>query len=425
MAMFIIVAMLYIMAMLETSMAIHGSRSGAEFQHLLAGSMRRAGWPVVSRPRAPSGDLQPDLVVDAGNKKYVVELKSSAEGRRDRLVPLMSQAILEAQAAARQFPEAVVPVAVVAAARVPDSVAEQVKEFAQRYAADVGVGVIDLEGLRSFSGYGLEALNAERLASRQASFSRRPVPSVNLFSDLNQWMLKILLAANVPETLLSAPRGRFQNASQLAQAAGVAVMSASRLVRQLSEEGFLADRRSGLLIVQVEELMQRWSSAIQGRAREIPARWIFPGSSDQLAAAVRSYIARMDVKTSRIRNSRAGRPAEAAPRLCVGLFAAADILGCGFVQGVAPHIYLDRRDTDALRQLGLSIEDAERRPDIYLRIPKHAEAIFRAVVRREGVPVSDILQVWLDVSSHPVRGKEQAAQIWRRVLAPCFQGSRK
>jgi hypothetical protein len=25
------------------------------------------------------------------------------------------------------------------------------------------------------------------------------------------------------------------------------------------------------------------------------------------------------------------------------------------------------------------------------------------------------------VSNHPVRGKEQAAQIWKRVLSPCFQ----
>jgi hypothetical protein len=37
------------------------------------------------------------------------------------------------------------------------------------------------------------------------------------------------------------------------------------------------------------------------------------------------------------------------------------------------------------------------------------------------VPSSDILQVWLDVSQHPSRGKEQADLIWRRVLAPAFE----
>jgi hypothetical protein len=39
-------------------------------------------------------------------------------------------------------------------------------------------------------------------------------------------------------------------------------------------------------------------------------------------------------------------------------------------------------------------------------------------VNREGLPVSDILQVWLDVADHPSRGGAQAHEIWRRVLAP-------
>jgi hypothetical protein len=42
----------------------------------------------------------------------------------------------------------------------------------------------------------------------------------------------------------------------------------------------------------------------------------------------------------------------------------------------------------------------------------------RPVVRHHGVPVPDIVQVWLDVSNHASRGKEQAEQIWKRVLAP-------
>jgi len=47
--------------------------------------------------------------------------------------------------------------------------------------------------------------------------------------------------------------------------------------------------------------------------------------------------------------------------------------------------------------------------------------VFRGVVRHEGVAVSDIFQVWLDASNHPTRGKEQADQIWKRVLAPSIQ----
>ena len=51
-------------------------------------------------------------------------------------------------------------------------------------------------------------------------------------------MLKVLLAPEVPEELLSAPREQYRNASQLAEAAQVSVMSAFRFVQQLQVEGY-------------------------------------------------------------------------------------------------------------------------------------------------------------------------------------------
>lgn len=45
------------------------------------------------------------------------------------------------------------------------------------------------------------------------------------------------------------------------------------------------------------------------------------------------------------------------------------------------------------------------------------------IVQKDSVPVSDILQVWLDVSQHPARGKEQADLIWRKILSPAFESS--
>jgi hypothetical protein len=39
---------------------------------------------------------------------------------------------------------------------------------------------------------------------------------------------------------------------------------------------------------------------------------------------------------------------------------------------------------------------------------------------RNGVPVCDLLQVWLDVASEPSRGQEQADQLRRHLLQPLF-----
>jgi hypothetical protein len=98
--------------------------------------------------------------------------------------------------------------------------------------------------------------------------------------------------------------------------------------------------------------------------------------------------------------------------------AAADSLGFGFVRGAVPHVYLEEFDAVALNHLGLSARESEGLPDAYIRIPENKEAVFRSAVRHNGMLVSDILQVWLDVSNHPTRGTEQADEIWKRVVAP-------
>lgn len=420
-------ALLYPTAMLYTMAMVHGMASKIqdradprerEFESLLMDLFRRAGWRV--REQIPP-DGNADLIVDSGDKKFIVELKRSAEGRRDRLVPLLSQGILQAQAAARQFSESAVPVAVVASRHIPESVAEQVKQFALSHAPNVGIGVVDSEGFRLFEGFGLERFNSERSAPSRIGLPVQSESSSYLFSDLNQWMLKILIGANIPDSLLSVPRRQYRSGRQLAQAAGVSVMSVSRLLRQLSIDGFLDERKDLLRLVRIEELMRRWQAANVRRAREIPVRWIIPGGKDQLLSAVHSYSSRVDAKSPRSRKPLAGRLAQSPPQICVSLFAAADLLGFKFVHGVAPHLYIERLDADALKHLGLSVENAERRPDAYIRIPENKEAVFRPVVWHEGIPVADIIQIWLDVSNHPARGKDQAEQIWKRVLAPSIR----
>jgi hypothetical protein len=107
----------------------------------------------------------------------------------------------------------------------------------------------------------------------------------------------------------------------------------------------------------------------------------------------------------------------------LGLFEAAEALGIGFVHGVKPHLYLERFNAEILKELGLSGDVDEKEADLFVRIPGNRESVFRGVVRKDGVPVSDVLQVWLDVGQHPSRGKEQADLIWRKILSSAFESS--
>src|SRR5215470_14085964 len=386
--------------------------SEAHLGRIVASLFREEGWKVSEEPREKN--VAPDFLVLGHGKKFVVELKRASEGRKDRVIPLLSQAALEAVHYSRIMAGHPVPLAIVGANRIPNSIAEDAKQFMRERAPEVAVGVVDLEGLRLFAGHGLESLSSSR---RPQSELRAPnVRAPQLFSDLNQWMLKVLLAPRIPEAYLSAPRGRYQGASQLAEAAGVSVMSAFRFVEEFSKEGFLESGGGVLRLVRLRELLNRWVAASQRRILEIPMRWVLYRGKKALWNAVRSYQSDEAIAS-------ADQLSSSRPRLCLGLFEAAEALDIGFVHGVKPYLYLERLNAAVLKGLGLSGNAEEEEADLHVRIPGNRESAFRGVVPKDGVPVSDILQVWLDVSQHPSRGKEQAELIWRKILSPAFESS--
>ena len=197
-------------------------------------------------------------------------------------------------------------------------------------------------------------------------------------------------------------------------------MSASRLVNQLKGEGFLDKHSEKLQIVRTDELLQRWVAANRPMSQDIPAHWIIRKNVEQFLGSVARYAVESGRRLRPGSRPGSSQIVKTSPRLCVGVFAAADALGAGFVRGVPPHLYLERLDLDVLQKLGLSLEDSDRPADVFVRIPSNKEAVFRASVVRDDLPVSDILQVWLDTSASPARGREQADAIRRRMLKPLF-----
>lgn len=348
------------------------------------------GWKLTSRPRGGAYDA--DLLVRRGSVSYAVDLKVGSEGRGDRLVPLFSQAVIQSQRIQNRSAR---PLAVVCAPRISTAVAQQVLEFASKYLGDkVAVGVFDFQGLSMFRGPGLESLNAQ--SPRPQGAASPPREPRALFSDLNQWMLKVLLARELPEHLLSGPRGQYRNASQLAKAARVSVMSAFRFVDELREHGYLHESAASLQVVRREHLFARWQAASDRVPREWPMRFRLPGDSH---AQLRKTVS--------------------SGRACVALFAAADALKVGFVQGVSPYVYVERaHSADITTRKSLRPCVPGEQPDLIIRQAPAPRSIFRGMVTVDGMAASDVIQVWLDVAAHPSRGAEQAELIRRRVLEP-------
>ena len=368
---------------------------GRSAESLLAAMFEKAGWHLRPGPSDKSG---PDLVVRRKGLAYAVKIKAAAEGRSDRLVPLFAQAVLESARAAGQR---AAPLAIVAAPRISPRAAEQVMKFAGDYAPDAAAGVIDFEGLAMFRGPHLEEMNA-RGKALPVSVRRSVRDSGHVFSDLNQWMLKVLVAPELPDGLLSAPRGQYRNASQLARAANVSVMSAFRFVHQLQREGYLHESAPYLSLVRREDLLRRWQALSVRSVREVPMRFVLPG--DRQAQLRRMF---------------------GSGRACLALFAAADALRLGFVHGVPPYVYVQRiQPANLAAWKNLRACGSGEPPDVIVRQAPAPQSVFRGIVRPGGMPACDVLQVWVDVAAHPSRGGEQADLIQKRVLHRVIEGDR-
>jgi hypothetical protein len=211
----------------------------------------------------------------------------------------------------------------------------------------------------------------------------------------------VLLARYLPENLrlLQAPAVACQNASELAKAARVSLMSASRFVRLMKELGFLHEGGQPLRLVRADELLERWQASYSRPIKEVPARWVLGGQADAIPRALNAY----------------------GEFACLGLFAAADALGYGFVQGAPVHMLVQQVDAKRLRQMRLAPADPGHKADIILRVPSAPESVFRGMLVLDSLKVSDVLQVWLDVAQHPARGKQQADHLWKRVIDPMVQ----
>jgi hypothetical protein len=206
--------------------------AGHQARDLVKRAFEAAGWNAAVEPRR-ADRMRPDFLLSHGPYQYVAEVKAIPRGSSVPLEDSWSRACLQAQRYANNNAR---PLAIVVAPKISPKAFERLAMFADQYAPDVAMGVMDHLGLQMFRGPGLEALNREPQMASSQHDARRLV-SKNLFSNLNQWLLKVLLAPEIPERLMGAPRQDCRSASALAAAAECSVMSAHRFVDDLRREG--------------------------------------------------------------------------------------------------------------------------------------------------------------------------------------------
>lgn len=302
------------------------------------------------------------------------------------------------------------PMPILAAPSISEKMARELREYAAKHLPGVAWALLDGHGRTEFHNAPLQpgphapsVPPPEPLIARTARKEK-----VDPFTDLNRWMLKVLLAPLLEERFLSAPRQTLAHTLELAKAAEVSEPHAKRLVRRLRQLGFL-ETRPALHLVRIKELLDQWSANSRSAAGDdVPARLLLP-SRDARATLIQNI--RKTLGDDAARGPRGSRVA-------LGLFAAADLLGLGHVSGTATHLYVEGDDPEGWKRLGLVPTASQENAQFFIRRAAWPESLFRGAITRDGAPFTDALQTWLDVQNHPARGAEQAGLLATHALAP-------
>lgn len=378
---------------------------------------KASGWSV-SRPR--SGEHAPDLVIRRGKVVYAVEIKASpGRGRREILRALMADAILQSRAKSLDLHAR--PLAVLVVPSFSDKIVRELEDYVSRFANGSAFGIVDARGRLELHGNGLDeepdldsiakvrsVRRPEKVLHRQRG-SRSSIHDP--FSDLGQWMLKVLLSPKVRDRWLNAPRERAHGVADLARIARVSNATASNFLAGLEKDGYIVEAEGELRAARIPALLDAWRRAALRPVEEQPARLLLPASDPE--RRVRDLLAKRSKAFSRASQppsgiERAGLPGE---RACLALFSACHALGVGIVRGSPVHVYSEDLSDEFLAELGLQSVEHPAEAEVVVRRPRYCESVFRACVMVGDVPVADILQCFLDVSFHPARGSEQAAEI--------------
>ena len=407
-----------------------------------------------SKPR-----LKVDFVLSRGNRQYAVELKSSRQMHLS-FMHLFPRAILRLQAVNRVA--SLLSIVAVLVDRLESRDIKRLEEYMNLYAPDMGWLLLDRQRRGVFKDqeknqYAL--LNEEQIewvknlfsddyqfseaqkvllhknakrqndseyykSSARSTSSSSSYPSSSIlssisssslssskiklsFSDLEQWLIKVLLLSplDIAHQFWGGPKGYAENAFQLSKLAGVSQMSANLWAQAMEYSGYLKRiGRKNMIPLRIEALIEEWVGRYRFRDNRIyPFRSMF---------RVSNYDAFIGELFEEIRlNSEE-----------LGEFGITAHLACKLHEvkhssAKSIHIYCRGDIHNIARILKLVPSEEERKADLFLVEPKYPKSVFGGVLKKKELPVCDILQCYLDLYYLPDRGKEQAAIVYENIVS--------
>jgi len=341
-------------------------------------------WKARRRPRT-KGDFDLELSGPHG-AALQVNIKEARDTRPDTVEGALARAILQLQ---RLDIEGATLVVALTVPRIGSKTVERVRAFMAAHGPAMGWAVVAPD--RSFAIEIPSVAVSKRSIESHATTRTLPVSgSSALFTDLNCWLLKVLLLKDVGPELWGGPRGPLQTPMELMKAGAVSRITAYRFVRTFTEADYLRVTPTGMQIVRREALVRAWRGAAESAVvHAMPVRWML-GRPPRVEDV-------FDMGTM---------------RYAITGFEACRRLGMLHANSKRTEVYVPHVER-AMRRLDLA-PTSTGEADFHLLTS--TQSVDRGARLVDGAMVVDVLQAAIDVDRNAARGREQSDYIFHDVL---------
>lgn len=352
---------------------------------------RFLGKLTITQPREEYGA---DFVAQTPKGNFRVEVKST---RRRAIVDLkgrLATAVLQMQ---RYLGSDERPFILLHAPRIGGRAVVELDAFMHEHAPDYGWGVWDARGAVHLRVPQLD-IRIDQAGNETEAQVRETTHNKRAFTDLNRWLLKIMLLKDAPENMwLQAEQYRkaIESPAELQRVSQVSQAKAYQFARTFRDLGLLRWDRKQFGIIERRKLFELWQEEErQLRAGRYPVRSIFGAG-----AGVEDVFSGVGAEV----------------KYAVGGFEACRLHGVLHTNRRVAEVHIFQNPNAIIQRLDLEY-CAEHEAEMYLVEMPYRESIQRGAMQKGDLRVVDILQAALDAGRQARRGREQAEYIVQEVL---------
>lgn len=310
-------------------------------------------------------DPGPDFIIEAGDRTFLVEFRSSSS--RAPLILALSR-LRERRGDMKKDV-------------IPLLVAPYIGEAGRRLCEEQEMAWLDLSGNARIKAHGL-LINIEGKPNRFKSAGRPP----NLFAPKSSRIVR--------QFLIQPDRALTQR--ELSQAADLDEGYTSRIVRRFEEIGLIVRDEKGLLKPKdSEQLLDAWQEAYDFMRHRIMKGHVAARSGEELLQKIAGVLEKR-------------APGYAATGLCAAW------LYSHFANFRLATFYLPNTPGNELFD-ALGFREDEKGANTWLVVPND-EGVFHGAEAKEGIRCVHAVQVYLDLKDQPERSAEAAARLRQDTL---------